>query len=445
MNNNSLIEIEKSQFYSHLKDVIEIKTAKIGVIGLGYVGLPTYVRLLKLGYSVYGLDRDENKINSLLNRESYVKDVSNNELEQLRDAIYVGTDTNVLSQLDIVVICVPTPLNQAGKPDITYIEDVIDIIGQNVHPGMLIILESSSYPGTTRKLIAEYFIIKGYSLGEDIFVAFSPERIDPGNTEYQIDTIPKLVGGITPKCTSLTSSFYTNSGYTVHETSSPEVAELSKLIENSYRAINIALINEIALVARNQHIDIIESINAAATKPFGYMPFYPGPGVGGHCIPVDPWYLVWWAESVGKNLSILKRSLAFNDNFHVNIISTIIDITGLLGCTVKDLKVLIIGVGYKKNIADFRDSPALKIMKQLKVMSVHFDYHDPYIDILSINEESYYTVNIDETIINSWDVIILVTDHDTIDYNMFSSCRSYIIDTRHRLKPSGNVIHLGSF
>jgi len=432
----------QSYFFEEARDKISNRTAKLGIIGLGYVGLPTLLQFSKAGFDVKGIERDRTKLDKLRSNSSYLEDVTDEQLA-VAPHFYVTNDYSVVSQLDILIICVPTPLDGLGFPDTSLIKQAIELVDPYVREGVLIILESSSYPGTTKELIADYFSAQGYVVGLDIFVAYSPERIDPGNSVFSLQEIPKLIGGISPHCCELSNFLYSSAGYQTVLTSKLEVAELSKLIENSFRAVNIALINEIALVANKTGIDIMETIQAAATKPFGYLPFYPGPGVGGHCIPVDPQYLLWWAEKNECQLSTLTTSMQSNNAFFLNIIEVLKQIAHIQNKNLQNLDLLIIGVGYKKNMSDFRESPTLRLMNELYRLQIQFSYHDPYQENINQAMFSLRSVPLVELEIIHRDVVILMTDHDCINYDELLHHASLIIDSRYRFQKGKKIIYLG--
>lgn len=418
-----------------LEELIQTQKARVGVIGLGYVGLPLALTYIEKGFSVIGLDTDIQKIKSLSEGNSYIKDVSNQDIKQglLRGNLVFSNNMSMISECDVLVICVPTPLNEdTNEPDLSFIRAVVVQIIKFSRTNQLLILESTTYPGTTRNEIAkEIECRKDLKMGENYFITYSPERIDPGNIDFKVHDIPKIIGGMTKECLKQGKLFYSKIVKTIHTVSSPEIAETAKLLENTYRYVNLAFINEMASHCRELDIDIWEVIDASATKPFGFQRFYPGPGVGGHCIPVDPIYLKW----VTNNKNLKTRFIDLATEINISIPSYIVQKTKeLLGSSRG--KVLIIGVAYKKNINDLRESPALKILSELISLGINTDYHDPLILNIQENKNAInkQSVFLNEKNLNQYDVVLIHTDHDRIDFKLLEDTNATIFDTRNILR-----------
>jgi len=424
-----------------LQRKIESREAKCAIIGLGYVGLPLAVELAKTGFTVYGIDKSAAKAEAVNKGESYIPDVPSAELLEGVQAgrLTATTDFSVISQCDVVSICVPTPLNKTRDPDISYIISALEEgIIPNVHPGMLVVLESTTYPGTTEEVVVPAATGNGLKVGSDVFVAFSPERVDPGNPTFQTGNIPKVVGGMTEACTRVATLFYRTFLDKVHPVSSAAVAEMVKIHENTFRSVNIGLVNELALMCDRLNIDVWEVIEGANTKPFGFMPFYPGPGLGGHCIPIDPYYLSWKARSVGFEARFIELAGQVNSFMPLHVVEKAADALNSVSKALKGAKILILGVAYKKNIDDERESPAIDVIDRLLKKGAEVSYIDPHISELDVGSTVLRAVpNTPQTLRNA-DLAIIVTDHDAFDYDQLVREAPLILDTRNAIKSRGN-------
>lgn len=419
-----------------LLEKIEKKEARLGVVGLGYVGLPLVIEMARAGFQVTGIDVSEQKVATLRNGESYVEDVPSRAVAELieRGSFHPTTSFNVLAELDTVNICVPTPLRKTRDPDVSYIVAAVNEISPRLHRGQLIILESTTYPGTTEELILPKLEETGLKVGESFFLAFSPERVDPGNADWTTRNIPKVVGGVTPNCTRVAEGLYRSALETVVPVSSTRVAEMVKLLENTYRSVNIGLVNELALMCENMGIDVWEVIDAAATKPFGFMPFYPGPGLGGHCIPIDPFYLSWKARLSGFEARFIELAGQINASMPYHVVNRVTDALNSLGKAVKGSRVLMLGVAYKADIDDTRESPALDIMTVLMDRGSDVLYHDPYVPHLKLDHTTLESQAFDERLLEEVDCVLITTAHSTVDYDLVFRKSRLIVDTRNALK-----------
>ncbi|MGN7763078.1 nucleotide sugar dehydrogenase [Paenibacillus sp. 22594] len=417
--------------YSDLKQKIVAKTAKIGVIGLGYVGLPLAMEMVKSGFSVVGIDLDVRKIEKLLSGKSYIQDVPD-EIIQLSMGKFLPTfDFSALEELDAISICVPTPLSENQDPDTSYITSVVNMIKKHMKKRMLITLESTTYPGTTEELIQWEFEKIGLTVGEDFFLCFSPERVDPGNTSYNTYNTPKVIGGTTPKCAELGSLLYGNTVKTVITVSSPKVAEMSKLLENTFRSVNIAFVNEMALMCDKMGINVWEVIKAASSKPFGYMPFFPGPGIGGHCIPLDPMYLSWKAKGFRFHSKFIELAQSVNDNMPDYVISKTGQVLNVYEKSIRKSNVLILGMAYKPDIDDMRESPGLHIYELFQENGASVDYYDPHAQsFVDKHGNMVHSIPYDLEKMRSYDCFVLVTNHNSFDYEVLAGLGVAIIDTR---------------
>lgn len=431
---------------SLLIEKIDSLNAKVAIIGLGYVGLPLAVEIAKAGFSVTGIDVDKKRVEMLNKGNSYIMDVPENDLKECikRKKLQATTSYDVISEADCVSICVPTPLRKTKDPDISYILSAIDEVSKRLRKGQLILLESTSYPGTTEELFLPSLKGKGLQEGKDFFLAFSPERVDPGNKIYKTKNIPKVIGGITQSCTEVASFFYKKFIDDVFPVSSAKVAEMVKLLENTFRSVNIALVNELALMCNRMGIDVWEVIEAAATKPFGFMPFYPGPGLGGHCIPVDPYYLVWKARSIGFEPRFIEIASYINSTMPAYVVTRITDALNKKGKPVKGSKILIMGIAYKKDVSDTRESPALDIITMLEEKGAEISFSDPYNEMIKIGDRLYRSVKLTPEYLKKMDCVVIVTDHSAFDYKMIFENSSLIFDTRNALKrfKGDNIVKL---
>jgi len=419
-----------------LKEKLQSKEARLGVIGLGYVGLPLSMEFARAGFRVIGIDTDEEKVRALQAGESYIQDVPS---EWVRAGLEAGTfeattDFSVLKSVDAVDICVPTPLRKTKDPDISYVRSAVQEIVKYLHEQMLVILDSTTYPGTTDEVILSRLETTGLKVGEDFFLAFSPERVDPGNPDWNTKNIPKVVGGVTPACTEHAAILYKQTLGPVVPVSSTKVAEMVKLLENTFRSVNIGLVNEIALMCDRMGIDVWEVIDAAATKPFGFMPFYPGPGLGGHCIPIDPFYLSWKAKESGFEARFIELAGVVNGSMPYHVVSKVVDALNDSGKAVLGSKVLILGAAYKENIDDVREAPSMDIMKILREKGADVSYSDPFVPELSEGGFDLRSSELSPELLRESDCIVIATSHSDVDYKMVVESGTPIVDTRNALK-----------
>ncbi len=419
---------------SELAGKIKGKTARVGVVGLGYVGLPLAVEYAQAGYHVTGIDLSNDKTAKVNQGESYIGDIPTSVLAPLVKSghLRATTDFSVIRDLDTVNICVPTPLRKTKDPDMSYIVSACGEIARFFHPGMLVILESTTYPGTTDELVLPMLEKSGLKVGKDFFLCFSPERVDPGNAKFQTKNIPKVVGGTTPACTELGSLFYSQALEHVVPVSSTQVAEMVKLLENTFRMINIGLVNEIAMMCDGMGINVWEVIEAAATKPFGFMPFYPGPGLGGHCIPIDPFYLSWKSKQAGVEARFIELAGYINGQMPHFVVEKVQNALNEVAKPVKGSKILIYGVSYKRDIDDVRESPALDIMHLLTKRGAKISYVDPFVPEIRLDTGVLSASA--STDIKDADCVVIVTDHSAFDYPDLIKEAKLIVDTRNALK-----------
>src|SRR3982750_1726133 len=382
-----VVSATRSSSYTELASKIKAKTARVGVVGLGYVGLPLAVEYAKAGFSVTGIDVQNSKVDSLNAGTSYIQDVPTREVKELvaGQKLQATTDFSVISELDTVNICVPTPLRKTKDPDMAYVVAATEQIAKYAHPGMLVILESTTYPGTTDELVRPMLEKAGVQTGTDLFLCFSPERVDPGNPKFQTRNIPKVVGGTTVACTEMGVLFYSQALETVVPVASTQVAEMVKLLENTFRMINIGLVNELAMMCSRMNINVWEVIDAAATKPFGFMPFYPGPGLGGHCIPIDPFYLSWKTKQAGIEARFIELAGYINGQMPHFVLDKVQNSLNNAGKAVKKSRIHIMGVAYKRDIDDMRESPALDVALLLKKRGANLSYSDPHVPTLKLD------------------------------------------------------------
>jgi len=415
---------------------IERRTAKLGVIGLGYVGLPLAVEFGKAGFEVAAIDIDAARVAALRRGHSYVQDVPSADVRALVRAgrLRPTTDFGVLRTVDTVNICVPTPLSKHRDPDVSYIMAAAREVARHVHRGMLVILESTTYPGTTEELILPLLQRGRMRVGRDFFLAFSPERVDPGNPEFTTRSIPKVVGGMTPTCTDLAVRLYGQRLDRVVPVSSTQVAEMVKLLENTFRSVNIGLVNELALMCARLKVDVWEVIEAAATKPFGFMPFYPGPGLGGHCIPIDPFYLSWKARSTGFEARFIELAGHVNGHMPSYTVDLVIESLNRRGCAVKGARVLVLGVAYKAGIDDTRESPSLDIMTTLEQRGAKVEYSDPHVPELDFGGRRHRSVPLTPGRLRRFDCVVIATAHREFPYGSVVRYAKGIVDTRNALK-----------
>jgi UDP-N-acetyl-D-glucosamine dehydrogenase len=418
---------------------IKEKKALVGIIGLGYVGLPLVLRFTEVGFKVLGFDTDGKKVERLNRGESYIKYIPSSRLAELAQPangrrFEATSDMGRLGEPDVLIICVPTPLTRKREPDLQYVEGTTRLIASTLRPGQLISLESTTYPGTTEELMLPILKAGGREVGKDFFLVFSPEREDPGNSQYEVKTIPKVVGGVTTACLERGLALYGQVVDRVIPVSSTQAAELSKLLENIYRAVNIALVNELKMLCLRMGIDIFEVIEASKTKPFGFQAFYPGPGLGGHCIPIDPFYLTWKAREYDFSTRFIELAGEVNSNMPYFVVQRVAQGLSGQGKPLKGAKILILGLAYKKDVDDPRESPALKIMELLKGEGAEVSYNDPYIPQYGGGRRysglCVTSVPLSDKVLKEADCVLLVTDHSSYDYAWIASQASLIVDTR---------------
>ena len=428
-------EVAVSNHDKALADKIRSKTARVGVIGLGYVGLPLAVEYAKQGFHVVGIDVQESKIEALNSGESYVKDVPTAEVQELVKSgkLSATTDFSVIRDLDTINICVPTPLRKTKDPDMSYIVSACERLAEYFHPGMLIILESTTYPGTTDELVRPMLERGDMRAGQEFFLCFSPERVDPGNPQFQTRNIPKVVGGITPACTEIGALFYAQALETVVPVSSTQVAEMVKLLENTFRMINIGLVNEIAMMCDRIGINVWEVIDAAATKPFGFMPFYPGPGLGGHCIPIDPFYLSWKTKQAGVEARFIDLAGYINGQMPRFVVEKVQNALNEASKPLRGSHVHVMGAAYKRDIDDARESPALDVMVLLEQRGARVTYTDKYVSKIDGHGISKTSQDENEMAAVA-DCVVIVTDHTNVDYKSLLEKARLVVDTRNTLK-----------
>lgn len=420
---------------AELHQKITSKTAKVGVVGLGYVGLPLAVEFGKGGFQVTGIDLLEGKTKQLNQGVSYIQDVPSEAVQELvsQGLFRATTDFSVIAELDTINIAVPTPLRKTKDPDMSYIVSACEEIAKHIHPGMLIILESTTYPGTTDELVRPMLEHGGLKAGEDFFLCFSPERVDPGNEKYQTKNIPKVVGGYSEACTELGRAFYSQALETVVPVSSTQVAEMVKLLENTFRMINIGLVNEMALMCDRMGINVWEVISAAATKPFGFMPFYPGPGLGGHCIPIDPFYLSWKSKQAGIEARFIELAGAINGQMPHFVIEKVQNALNNVRKPLNGSKVHILGIAYKRDIDDVRESPALDVIHLLQTRGAEVAFTDPYVPEVRLDHSTMKSSPMMPAVAEA-DCVVIITDHASFDYAGIVSSAKLIVDTRNALK-----------
>jgi len=427
-------ESENATVREMLEEKIRTRQARVCVVGLGYVGLPLAVELAKAGFTVTGIDVNEVKARRVNQGDSYVGDVPAAVLAPLVESgkLRATSDFSAVRDLDTINICVPTPLRKTKDPDMSFIVSSCKKIAKHLHSGMLVILESTTYPGRTDELVLPIFSRPDLQVGRDFFLCFSPERVDPGNPRYQTANIPKVVGGCTSACTGMGSLFYAQALQQVVPVSSTRVAEMIKLLENTFRMINIGLVNEIALMCNHMDINVWEVIDAAATKPFGFMPFYPGPGLGGHCIPIDPFYLSWKSKQAGIEARFIELAGYINGQMPQFVVDKIQDALNNVSKPVRGSRVHIFGVAYKRNIEDVRESPALDVLMLLKRRGAVLSYSDPYVPVLRLDNVNLIAQP--EEAAAAADCVVVVTDHSAFDYRALAERARLIVDTRNALK-----------
>ncbi|MEZ4651415.1 MAG: nucleotide sugar dehydrogenase [Candidatus Eisenbacteria bacterium] len=416
---------------------IERREAHLGVLGMGYVGLPLAMEFCKAGFHVTGFDVDAKRVAQLGDGISYIKDVPSEEVARfVKEGLFrPTTNFDLLAEVDTVNICVPTPLRKTKDPDVSYIVSAVSEIKKRLHSPQLVLLESTTYPGTTVELVLPELEDTGLQVGKDFFLGFSPERVDPGNPVYQTKNIPKVVGGVTPECSKLAAALYGTGIDTVVPVSSPQVAEMVKLLENTFRSVNIGLVNELALLCKKMGINVWEVIDAAATKPFGFMPFYPGPGLGGHCIPVDPFYLSWKARAAGFEARFIELAGMVNGAMPDHVGMLVAQALNNIERSVKGSRVMALGVAYKADIDDVRESPALDVIEILRRMGADVVYHDPYVSSLHLESDgsTMNSVALNEEVLAGVQCVVVTTAHKGIDYGWVLSKVPAMVDTRNCL------------
>lgn len=424
-----------------LIEKLKNRTAVVGVVGLGYVGLPLAVEKAKAGYRVIGFDVQQKRVDMVNEGHNYIGDVVDQDLKNLTSSgkLIATTDYSKISEVDAVAIAVPTPLDKYKQPDVSYVVNSATSISEYLHKGMLVVLESTTYPGTTEEIVKPLLEKKGLKCGEDFYLAFSPERVDPGNKQFKTKNTPKVVGGVTRDCTEVAATMYRNvlEGE-IYEVSSPAVAEMEKILENTFRNINVALANEMAVLCERMGIDVWEVIDAAKTKPYGFMAFYPGPGLGGHCIPIDPFYLTWKAREYDYHTKLIEIAGEINDYMPEFVVEKAGHLLNDFKKPLNGAKVLLLGAAYKKDIDDLRESPVLKVIDVLEKRNADVSYNDPYIPEFKHSGKVYKSVEITKEAIAAADIVILTTDHSNYDYNMIVENAKVVLDTRNAAKEVAN-------
>ncbi|MFN2449886.1 MAG: nucleotide sugar dehydrogenase [Candidatus Baltobacteraceae bacterium] len=425
-----------SSLRDQLKKKFAERKATIGVAGVGYVGLPLAVEKAKVGFDVIGYDRNSVRVDQINQGLNYIRDVDDTEMAKLVETgkLRASTDFSSLSRCDAIVICVPTPLTPNLDPDISYIKAVAEQIAPQLRPGQLICLESTTYPGTTEEVLLPMLSQTGLKVGEDFFLCFSPERVDPGNARYTTKNTNKVVGGVTEACADVGGCFYQQTILDVLTVSSPKVAEMCKVFENTFRSVNIALVNEMALLCDRLGISIWEVLDAAGTKPFGIMRFDPGPGVGGHCIPLDPFYLAWKAREYDFHTRFIELAGEINHSMPYFVREKVMNALNKTGTALRGAEILVLGVAYKKDIEDWRESPAIKVMELLLKDGANITYHDPFVAKFSEHGKQWHSIPLSKERLETADCVLILTDHTTVDYDRVAEQAKLIVDTRNAMK-----------
>lgn len=430
-----------------LKNLIRTKKARIGVIGLGYVGLPLAIEIAAKGFDILGIDIDENRVKRINKGISFISDVDSSTLKKYvkQGLIHATTDQRQLARCDVILICVPTPVNINKEPDLRPVIQSTEWIAKHLRRGQLIILKSTTYPETTERVLLPILAKSNLKVGKDFYLAFCPERIDPGNKRYGVVNTPVIIGGITTECTNIAAYFYKQFVENIVPVSSARAAEMTKILENTFRNVNIALVNEFAqLCERMGGIDIWEVIEAARTKPFGFMPFYPGPGVGGHCIPIDPYYLSWKAREYDFHTVFIELSARINEEMPYFVVNKTIDVLSNAGTCPNKAKVLLLGMAFKRDISDLRDSPAIRVYHIIKPRVATVHYNDPHVPELRTDHETMKSVPLTPATIKKYDAVVILTDHSAYDYAMIVKNARLIIDTRNAIQGGPKVFKLGA-
>lgn len=430
-------KIEDMSYGEQLRKKIEDRSAVIAIIGMGYVGLPLAVEFGRVGFKIVGIDILDKKVKTLNAGKSDVDDIKDYVVKELIDLkrLHTTSDFTQLKKADVAIICVPTPLNKTKDPDVSFILAAVTEVAKYLHKGMLIVLESTTYPGTTDELLREKLEATGLKLGVDFFLAFSPERVDPGNPKFQTRNTPKIVGGTTPACLKVAKYFYEQVIIQVVPVSSTQTAEMVKLLENTFRSVNIGLVNEVALMCDRLGIDVWEVIDAAASKPFGFMPFYPGPGLGGHCIPIDPHYLSWKLKSLNYYARFIELAGDINSHMPEYVVDKITKALNTRRKSVKDAEIIVLGVAYKRDISDLRESPALDVIRLLQEKGANVKYCDPYVSIIRLdNGPDLKATSLTEQLIKKADCVAIITDHSSFNYQWIVDKAQMVVDTRNATK-----------
>jgi len=436
--------LSNNHFYSFLKKSFTTRSSKIGVIGLGYVGLPLLIRFVEEGYKTIGFDIDEEKIAKLNIGNSYIKHIPGKKIKGILKKSFIGTsDWMQISEVDVIIMCLPTPLKNDNVPNLQYILETLLMIKPYLKKGQLLVLESTTYPGTTEEELVPFAEQCGFNIGENFFIGYSPEREDPGNQNFTTRNIPKVVSGHTKVCLDVVKTLYDTIVDTIIPVTSTKIAEMTKILENVHRAVNIGLVNELKIIADKMNIDIYEVIDAASTKPFGFTPYYPGPGLGGHCIPIDPFYLSWKAKQFGVEARFIELAGFVNTAMPKWVIGKLDEALDKKSKSLKTARILVLGLAYKKNIDDTRESPSLELINILLERGAEVDYYDPYInEIPKTRKYNFFlkSVTLTPKKIASYDGIILATDHDEFEYDIIGKNGKLIVDTRGRFRRDHNVI-----
>ncbi len=414
--------------------------ARVAVVGIGYVGLPLCVEIARAGYHTVGIDVDSKKVNAIRHGKSFIEDVRAQDIAAVVDdhMLDATTDYRVCGRCDIIIICVPTPFTPTKDPDVSYIEESGRAVARYLKPGRLVILRSTTYPETTEKVLQPLLEKSGLKAGKDFHLSFVPERIDPGNKKFTTSTTPVVVGGVTKSCTRLTELFFSQFVEKVFPVSSPRVAEMSKLLENIFRSVNIALVNELAqMCERMGNLDIWEVVAAASTKPFGFMPFYPGPGIGGHCILIDPYYLSWKAREYDFHLNFIELAAETNESMPYRVTDRLLEVLGTNGIPCARARLLLLGAAFKKDVEDIRNSPAIKVMEILLDKVRRIEYHDPFVPELKINSRKFKSVPLTRAALRRADCVVVLTDHTCFDYRMILKESKLLLDARNAIKRRG--------
>ncbi len=422
--------------HADLLSRIESHDAVVGIVGLGYVGLPLSVAFAEAGFRTIGLDVNPTVVDGVNNGRSHILDITSERLEVLTTpGILEATDDfERLAEADAIVICVPTPLSKTDDPDMSYILSATEAVRDHLRPGQLVILESTTYPGTTREIVLPMLEETGLVAGSDFWLAFSPERVDPGNADWHIVNTPKIVGGLSPECHSLAVALFGEALETIVEVSSPEVAELAKILENTFRAVNIGLVNEMAVISDRLGIDVWEVIEAAATKPYGFMKFFPGPGLGGHCIPVDPHFLAWKMKTLHYRTRFIELAAEINAEMPRYVVERVTEAMNRVRKSLNGSRVLLLGMSYKPDVEDVRESPAFDIAQLLMQRGANIEYHDPYVPQVSLEDQMLDSQELSAELLASVDVVVITTDHSSVDYGFVTEHASIVVDPRNAIR-----------